>query len=186
MHVWSSRWSCNKLSCSLLNDLEFYIAVMKYMGKKQSVVICTFSMYLYFKLVNVKKGIATLGECMRKNCTYPCALRECQISWPVNCGTCWWLTLNIGSANKRKEVLMIGNIVVASKPRICPMSLRKIFFSLPSAAPWCPSCFQPCGLRSVLLLKCLFLTETIACSFLLGREVMVLSENMEKTNERIS
>lgn len=38
---------------------------------------------------------------------------------------------------------MIANLMLASKPRICPMSFLKIFFSLPSAAHWCPPCLQP-------------------------------------------
>ena len=77
---------------------------------------------------------------------------------------------------------MLANVMFASKPRIRPTSLRKIFFSLPSAAHWWPTRFQPCVLRFILFLKCLFLTKTIACSFSLGREDMLLIENMGKTN----
>ncbi|KAF2976773.1 hypothetical protein EK904_009300 [Melospiza melodia maxima] len=50
-----------------MSDFEFHIAVMKYMGKRQGVlrlmINCTFSVHFYFELVNVKKVIATLGNC---------------------------------------------------------------------------------------------------------------------------
>lgn len=139
-------------------------------------------MHLYFKLVNVKKSIATLGECMRKNCTCPCAFREYQISWPLNCGTCWWFTLNVGNAvNKKKKVLMIANLVLLN-PGFAQCLFSKFSFLCLLQHTGVLLASNACVSRFILLLKCLFLTETIACSFLLGREVMVLFENMEKTN----
>lgn len=38
---------------------------------------------------------------------------------------------------------MLANLMLASKPRVCPMSLLKIFLSLPSATHWWATCFQP-------------------------------------------
>lgn len=84
---------------------------------------------------------------------------------------------------------MLANLMLASEPRACPLSLLKIFFSLRllqhiggllASSP----VFEVYSAFEVFipLLKCLFLTKTIACRFSLGREVMVLCENTGKTN----
>lgn len=46
---------------------------MKYMGENSAgglVINCTLLIHFYFSLVNVDKGIATWGKCMRKKLTF--------------------------------------------------------------------------------------------------------------------
>lgn len=40
-------------------------------------------------------------------------LRDYGIFWPLNCGTCWWLTLNTGNA-VNKKALMLANLLTES------------------------------------------------------------------------
>lgn len=122
MDVQSLWWSSSKLSCSLLNDLEFYIVVMKYMGGEQSVarliINCTFSIHLYSKLVNVKVLLLWGNVWGKKHMSMCLEEGLPDILWPLNCGTCWRLILNIGNTVNKKKLLMLANLMLASKPSV--------------------------------------------------------------------